>query len=719
MRDTRRNIYSHQELNRLFQPKSIAVFGASPNEASFGARTLANLRDFPGRIYRINPRYERIGDHPCYPSVTVLPEHPDCVVLTIPRESVEEAVLDCVKGGAGGVIVYASGYVETGLPERAQEQARLTNIAHHTGLKIVGPNTIGFVNFAGQAVVSFASTDISIEKLTRPGIGIVSQSGAIGFALAQAGMCGMSFSHVLTFGNGCDVNIADQIAYLAGDPTCGAIACLFEGMSDPLQLLEAGELARKADKPVIICKLGKGTEAAAAALSHTGSLVGSAAAYMALFERAGFIVVAGVDRLLETASFFNKVPQGPLSRGVAAVGGSGGALIAAADAAEANNLLMPQPPEDMKARMRPHVPDFGALRNPCDLTAMGARNAMTLANTVEAMLIGDTYGAMVLPQAGLSKASVERRNHVAEVGRRLGKPICLAQIGGWTLGPGTVEAEQNPYFQWFNSVDSCFAALRAWHHRDNCRRQDMGSSRTAASARLSPIQARNEAGGLIKAAAHTTLTEREAKAVLALYGVPVVRESLVKSADEAVSAAACLGMPVVLKVESPDLPHKTEAGVISLNLRSAKEIRSAYETLMVNAAKVIPKPRISGMLVQPMIAAGTEIMIGGKIDPLFGPLMVAGIGGVMVEAIKDTVVEILPLDCSTARAMLGRLRSQSILSGFRGAPPVDLDRLADIVVRVAEFMHDHQDIVVEVDVNPLVCIGSRILAVDALIIRKN
>ena len=714
-RSNPRNVYRHNELERLFKPKSVAVFGASPNPKSFGARTIANMVRYQGRILRINPRYDKIGDAPCYASVAALPEVPDCAVFAVPREGIEAALLDCANNGVGGAVVFASGYAETGHPERAAEQARITAIARETGIKIIGPNCLGFVNFTSSAMVSFASGEMQVDKPRGPGIGIVSQSGALGFALGQAERRGMNISHVLTFGNGADVNIADEIAFLAGDPGCASIACLFEGMPHPLQLLEAGELAWKAGKPVVICKLGIGKEAATAALSHTGSLAGSTAAYRALFERAGFIVVPAIEHLMETAAFFAKV-QRPASRGVAAIGASGGALIAATDAAEIHGVAMPQPPDDMKQRLRPYVPEYGALRNPCDLTAMFTNDNAIAGHAVEAMLTGDTYGAIVVPHSSLSQGNIARARGMSEAGKRLGKPVCFTYSGGWIGGPSVLESEMDPYLQCFQSTDRCYATLAAWHRRDERRivEQTHGPRRLV---RASPATAASHAAKLISAGTSRTLTEREAKQVLAAYGVPVVAEQRVQSAGAAVSAAQHLGFPVALKVESPDMPHKTEAGVIRLNLKSADEVTMAYDAVMANANRIAPKPRINGVLVQPMAPAGLELMIGARIDPLFGPLIIVGLGGILVELLNDTALELAPITPREAKAMLHRLKGHALLSGFRGSDAVDLDALADIIVRLSEFADDQQDLIAELDVNPLICAGGRTVAVDALIVR--
>jgi acyl-CoA synthetase (NDP forming) len=715
MVNTGRKVYTHAELTRLFNPKSVAIYGASPNAASLGARTIANMAKYQGKFIRVNPRYEKIGDDPCYPSVADAPETPDCAVFCMPRDGIEAALIDCAKSGVGGAVIFASGYTETGVPEHAAEQARISAIARETGIKVIGPNTLGFVNFASTAMVSFASAELEVNPPRGPGVGIVSQSGALGFALGQSERRGVNLSHVLSFGNGADVHIADEIAFLAGDPGCAAIACLFEGMPHPAQLIEAGELAWRAGKAVVICKLGQGKEAATAALSHTGSLAGSAEAYMALFERAGFIVVREIERLVETAAFFAKTGR-PKSRGVAALGASGGALIAATDAAEAHGVSMPQPPDDMKARLRPFVPDYGALRNPCDLTAMMVRDNSIAGKAVEAMLTGDTYGAMVAPQSSLSKGSLPRALGMAEVGARLGKPVCFSYSGGWLGGPGMFESEMNPHIQCFQSVDSCFATLAAWHKRED-RLLAYEKHGPRKLLRVSPADAAATAARLIEAAANRTLTEREAKQVLAAYGVPVVQEHLVHSASEAANAAQKLGFPVALKVESPALPHKTEAGVIRLNLKSADEVKAAYDAVMTNANKVSPKPAINGVLVQPMVPAGAEIMIGARIDPLFGPLIVAGLGGIFVELLKDTALQLAPVTHGEARAMLDKLKGQALLRGFRGSAPVELDVLTDVIIRLSELADDQQNRIAELDVNPLICAGNRVIAVDALIVR--
>ena len=697
---------------RLFNQKSIAIIGASPNAASFGAKTLENCSNYTGKIYLVNAKYDRIGDMPCYPSVAALPESPDCALIAVGREYVEPIVDECIAAKVGGIMLYASGYNETGKPERIAQQAALTARARASGIPIVGPNAMGGFNYTNGAVITFVGAMKHTAPVVQPAIGIVSQSGALSISLAQSIETGVSISHVLLAGNSCDVDVADCISFLADEPSCQAIACVFEGMPDPLRMLEAGEVARAANKPVVVYKIAVGERGAAAAVSHTGSLAGSNAVYRALFERAGMMVVENFEALVEAAAFFTKVP--PLkARGVAVITASGGAGIMSADKAELHGVPMPQPCEEAHKVLVATIPEFGSPRNPCDVTAQIVASPEMTRICSEALLNDEQYGTLVYNVGSATDktpANVETMGALAE---KFGKLVCASWIGQWADGPGSKEAARNPRVALFRSPDRCFAAIAAWH-----RRVDRIAAGPRQLERVSSPEAAKLGAELISKSPNKTLTEREAKAVLALYGVPVVGERLVRDGSAAVSAAGILGFPVALKVESPDIPHKTEAGVIRLNLKSEADVRAAYDAVMKNAVAAVPNAKINGVLVQPMAPAGLEMMAGGRIDVQFGPIIVTGLGGVMVELMKDTALDLAPVNADEARALLDRLRGRSALDGFRNLPPVNVARLADIVVRLSEFAADQQDLIAEFDVNPLICAGDRILAVDALIAKK-
>ncbi len=708
MLNQRTTVYTRAELKKLLDPASIAVIGASTRAGSFGERVLHNLRHYGGRYYPVNGRYQTIGDQTCYPNVRDLPEVVDCAVITAAREAVEEIVLDCVKAGVGGAIIFASGYSETGKEERISQQERLAAIARESGMRIVGPNCIGVVNATLDSRITFM--DITpIPQPTAHAVGVISQSGALGMALAQSVVRGLSVSHVLTSGNSCDVDMADYVNYLSEDPSCASIACVFEGMSTPQRLLLAAENAWRGDKPLVIFKMATGEQGAQAAMSHTGSLAGSHETYRAAFRKVGAVVVDDFESLMETAAFFAKAPP-PKAAGAAVVAASGGAAIMAADRAEQQGVPMPQPSDAARIILESRIPEFGSSRNPCDVTAQILSDPEALGVCAGALLNDPRYGVLVAPMTYGYAASAKRPLVYNELAKQHGKMACVAWQTEWQDGPGVIESNECERVALFRSMNACFAAIAAWQWRADKR--TAGAQIVAAT----PPEIIADAKRLIAAASGATVTEREAKEILALYGVPVVGERLTQSADEAATAAAALGFPVVIKVESADLPHKTEAGVIRLNLRSEAEVRTAYDAVMANAAKVSPPPRINGVLVQPMVTQGVELVIGARNDPLFGPLIVVGLGGILVEVLKDSALSPAPVTAVEATAMLRQLKGFRLLEGFRGSAAVNVEKLADIISKVSRFAADHRDQVAELDINPLICTGDQITAVDSLII---
>jgi acyl-CoA synthetase (NDP forming) len=613
--------------------------------------------------------------------------------------------------GAGGVILYASGYAETRKPERIAEQARLTALATRFNLRILGPNCLGIANYTRAARITFADYPTP-RTPTGVAVGIASQSGALSQSLAQAMERGTSVSHAFSAGNQSDVDVADLVAYLAEDPHCRAIACVFEGMAQPQRLLQAAALAWAADKPLLIHKIATGALGAQAAISHTGSLAGSDAAYRAAFARAGAIVIDDFEGLMEAAAFFAKAPA-PRGRGVAVAATSGGASIMAADKAEIHGVALPQPSDAVRAVLEAHIPDFGSARNPCDVTAQVVNNPESLWACGEALMSDECFGALVMPQPVAFDFHKPRIAAFSQLSHRFGKVTCNVLISDWLQGPAALEAESDPHVAMFRSMDRCFRTIAAWHRRDDRLRAG-----PRVPVRRAGAQALDRAAEMIAAAPQDTLTEREAKAVLATYGVPVVSECLVQDVAGAAAAAAAAGYPVVIKVESPDLPHKTEAGVIRIGIGNAAELRTAFDAVMTNAHKAGEHVRIRGVLVQPMIPAGVELMVGARIDPQLGPLVLVSLGGIFVELLKDAAVELAPVTAAEARAMIGRLKGAALLQGFRGSEGVDLDKVCDVIGRLSEFAADHQEAIVELDVNPLICAGSRIVAVDALLVRR-
>ena len=630
--------------------------------------------------------------------------------MVAPRDAVEDIVRQAAQLRVGGVILYASGYAETQLPERIDLQCRLESIGLDSGLKILGPNCLGIANYVRRARISFSDYPAP-RDLPGKSIGIASQSGALSQSLAQAIECGVSISHAFSAGNQADVDVADLVAYLADEPSCHAIACVFEGMAHPQRLLEAAQIAWRRGKALLIHKTATGALGAEAAISHTGSLAGSDSAYRAAFERGGAVVVEEFEGLMEAAQFFAKAPP-PKARGIAVLAASGGAAIMAADKAEAHGISLPQPGPEVRRILEANIPDFGSARNPCDVTGQVVNNPLSMPACSDALLSDAAYGALVVPQTLAFEMYKSRLESLGTQAEHYGKMTCSVLISNWLQGPGTLEAESNTHVALFRSMDRCFRTLAAWHHR-----ADLTQRGERDVKRVSDFGAARRAAQLIADAPNDRLTERESKSVLELYGIPSVRELAADSLDTLLCAATELGFPLALKVESPDISHKSEAGGVALNLRSPDELCAAYERVLANARRFSPGAKISGVLLQPMVPAGVEVVAGARIDPLLGPLVVAGFGGVLVELLRDSSVELAPINAGEAMRMLLRLKGSALFGGFRGAPAVDLARLADILVRVSEFAADQRSLIAELDINPIICSGSTMMAVDALIVR--
>jgi len=697
--------YSAASLRRLMNPASVAIVGASPRAGSFGQRVQANLHAFEGKVYPVNGRYPEIGGLKSYGSLIDLPEAPDCVVVAVAKDNVEATIRDAAATGAGGAVIFASAFAETGKPDDVAAQQRLTAIAAESGLKIVGPNCLGLLNVVSGAQMTFQTTPDRTPA--RPfSIGLISQSGALGVALSQAAVRGVCFSHILTSGNSCDVDVADFVSFLADDPSCGVIACAFEGVAQPGRLLSAARRAWEVDKPLVVYKMATSDSGAAAAMSHSGTFAGSHAAYCAALRREGAVVVDTLEALIEVASFFGKA-RAPLAPGAAVLATSGGASIMAADAAFAADVPLPPLGENAREILSARVPDFGTVANPCDVTAQIVNDPQMFADCAGALFADPAFGALVTPHVLAQEFAVPRIATLDALARDHGKIACNVWVSQWLEGPGVRECETAENVALFRSMDRCFWTLSQWQRRAALR------SRPRERARVTALSASAKARAMLLAAG-PVLTERQSKAVLAAYDIPVALDHTVGSAAEALAALRSIGGPLVMKGEAASILHKSEAGLVKLNLKTDSDISAAYAAIVERLHRLAGNEN-TAVVVQPMIPPGIELMIGGRIDPQFGPLVVVGLGGVFVEALKDTALAPAPVARVEASEMLSSLRAGLLLDGFRHFAPVDRYKLADIVCRFSEFLYDQADLLCEVDVNPLICSGERIVAVDGLI----
>ena len=703
---TRRAPYSRDDLLPLYAPRSIAVIGASPRPGSFGGRTIESLSNYDGTLYLVNEKYQEIGARPCYPALADLPEVPDLAVLATPAASVEPLLEACIAAGVPAVMVYASGFSEMATDEGRAMQARLVARAAEAGVRLLGPNCVGLLNYTSGARITFAGTPEG-RLQGGPAIGLICQSGALGFALAQAMERGVGFSHVLSCGNSADVDVADWVAALADEPSCTAIACAFEGVSDPQKFLEAAKVAWARNKPLIVYKMAVSEEGAAAAMSHTASLAGSAVLWQALFDRGGAVAVEDFDALIETAWFFAKAPE-PKAAGAAMLSGSGGAAIMSSDFAEIAGVPMPQPGPEALARLKALLPPFVSARNPCDVTAGVINDMDTLLSCADALLGDPDYGALIYGYAYAYETATARQPHLSALAAKHGKPIVYVWLTQLMEGPGSVEAERDPNVMVVRSMRRAFEILRAWTER--------GARRARGEEAIAPSDAtaRQAAAALLSAASGRALGERASKQILAAYGIEVPREELVTDASAAAAAAEAFGTPLAMKVDSPHILHKSDAGGVVLGVEGGPAARAAYERIMASCRAAYPEARIDGVLVQEMIPQGLELIAGFRNAEGFGPVLTVGLGGVLTEVLGDTVSALAPVGEAEAERMLRRLRGARLLDGYRGAPPVPVEQVARAVAALSQIAVDFPDRLAEFDVNPLICLPDRVVAVDGL-----
>jgi acyl-CoA synthetase (NDP forming) len=703
--------YEHRDLRKLIDPGSIAVVGASEAPGSFGARTLANIKaGYRGKVFPVNPKYDSIAGFKAYASLEDLPMIPDCVVIIVPMMQVEELVRRAADIGAGGVIIYSAGFAEVGRPDQIQAQQRIADISQATGIRVLGPNCVGIANLHSSLGLNFMPQFHEMPMI-KGSIGLISQSGGLGYCVLQGMQRGIGFSHFLSTGNACDVDACDLINYLVDDDNTKVIACIFEGVRDGARFLAAAARALDAGKPLLVYKMANNDISRRTAMSHTGTVAGSVAAYRAAFDKTGVVAVDNWEELLEVAVLFSK-SGAPSTHGIGVMASSGGAAVMAADKSDESGIVLPVPAPETSARLARVVPDFGSTANPCDLTAESLKSIEMYGDCIRAFADDPGFAAVVVPMmSAYSPTTVERARFLAELAEELSKPICLVWINEWLTGPGSEIYDAAPRISMFRSMQRCLKALKHWltyHEKRPLLLRRLSSPAPGRDAK--------PASELLTQPGRRTLSERQSKLLLRSYGVNVTREHLARSASEAAELAGDIGYPIAMKVDSSDIPHKTEAGVVRLGIAHGKQACATYDELMRIAESLPGRPSVNGVLVQEMAGKGAELMIGVRRDPQFGPLIVCGFGGIDVELSQDVCVALAPISLEQARGMALGLKKSALLTGFRGQPALNVDDFADAICRVSRMAADHRDTIAEIDVNPYILNADKGMAVDALFV---
>ena len=694
-------------LQALFEPRSIAILGASSDPAKIGGRPISFLRDngFAGVIYPVNPRHEEIQGLTAYAHLTDIPEQVDLALIAVPRPAVLAAVRSCADAAVRAVTIFSAGFAETGDEEGTLLQAQISDIARETGLRVLGPNCLGSVNRRHGVSASFAAS----EREPRPagntgGIALISQSGAVAAYCVLAGLRrGITFDPWISTGNEADVSLADCLAYLALDDDVKVIAVYLEGSRDGDDLRAALAIARDRGKPVVLVKAGRSEAGSKAAASHTASLVGSDETFQALARQYHVCVAESLDDLINLAYTFGFAAlHGGTRTGV--ITSSGGAGILMADAAADVGLEMPPLLPQVQAQLRAVWPAAG-VGNPIDTTGQLVNDGRLLSEFLQVVLRERVFDSLIvfLSYIGMfpdwSPVAVDALSDARD--KYPDAEISVAMLT-------TPDVRRQVEALRIRAFDDPTTAVRALGR---------AISVTRGLAEDPPLPPRGRGPATVPVPAGTVLSEFDSAALLEAAGIPVAPRRRVHSAAAAASAAAELGVPVAVKIISADLLHKSDVGGVILNVPGPDAAAEAYHQVITSAQAAAPGAAIDGVLLSPMISGGTETIIGVSNDPVFGPTVMFGLGGVFVESIRDVTFRLAPFTPAEALRMVSEIRGRSALESPRGGRRRDLDALARTLSALSVYADEHREDIQSIDVNPLIVLGDGdgVVAVDAVI----
>ena len=693
-------------LDRLLRPRSVVIVGASDKPGALGASVLSNLtrNGFAGDIHLINPKRAEIGGRPCLPSVDALPEGVDAAVLAIPRVAVLETVQALAARKVGAAVIFSAGFAEGGEDGLAEQRA-IGRIAAEAGMVVEGPNCLGMTNFIDRVPLTFVETDAR-PLGDRAGIGIVSQSGAmacvLGTTLASRDL-GLSFS--VSTGNEAASGVEDYVDYLLDDASTQVIAMIVEQFRKPRRFLAAARRARALGKTIVLLHPGKSSAARESAATHTGAMAGDYQLMRVKVERAGVIFAETLEELGDIAEIALRCPTIPAG-GVAVLGESGAFKALTLDLCEALDLDLPKVDDGNAPALRAALPDFVGVSNPLDLTAQGLVDPDLYYRTLAALFDDDRFGSIVagIIQTDPVTVGIKLPPILRAVGElRPAKPVIFAGLDeGADVAQDYIDQLRAFGIPYFPSTERAMRALKRLN--DHARRDFSEGDTSPLGAAALPDQ-----GGVIP--------EYRAKAILARFGIPFPQGAFCTSVEQAMSAAETIGYPVALKAQSADLSHKSDAGGVVLNLRDADELRAGWARLYANVAAHDPALTLDGALLEGMGERGVELIIGAKGDPDWGPVILAGFGGVTAEILQDVRLFTPDLPVDAIVRELHQLKQAVLLRGFRGSPALDVEAVAQIIATLGRVLLAEPSIR-EIDLNPVIVYpeGKGAVALDALML---
>lgn len=701
----------------LMRPRSVALIGCSEQNLAGIALHNLLLAGYEGKIYPVHPKHKSVHGVECYPSLADVPGEVDACVVALRNTLLPGFIREMHAKGVKGAVLYAAGFGEAGEEGRLL-QREVTQMLRETGIAACGPNCLGLISLHEKATLYGADCDIrSIEGK----VGIVSHSGAICVAYASAAR-GAGFSHLISCGCEAGLSMADFIIYMLEDTCTEAVFCFMETIRDAAGLARAGRLSLEKNKPVIVLKTGKSEAARATAAAHSGALAGSAELSDAFLRRHGFLLADSFDEVSEALELLLKWKDKPLpkSDGIALTAISGGQLGFCSDVMQQTGLRFGKITAAAQRRIGSVLPGYATAKNPLDVTT-ALFDTPAYQECLRALADEDDIGAVLVCQDAEHRMCADEVNlyrgilrALGEAGGALGKPLAVfSPLSGGLHGEFTAILDEHglPLLQ---GAHESIRAVKLYFDWVGHRRAFAAKQRAEKATGINPAQ---EAAFPVSEGVRA-LSEHESKRFLAAWGIPVTEERLAATEDEAVRAAFSIGMPVAMKIDSPDIPHKTEAGGVRLDLHNEADVRLAWREIMANAKAYRPDARLDGVSVQEMAGRGVEILLGVKNDDLLGPAVLVGLGGIYTEVFRDCALRMAPVARDEALEMIESLKGAKLLHGARGMPEADVDALADALVRLSQLAWQQREYIRELDINPLMVLerGKGVKAVDALVV---
>ena len=711
-----------KRLEALFNPGSVAIIGCSGDLNRLSGRPLKFLlkNNFKGAIYPVNPKYSEINGLTCYPSIAQIPEPVDVALLIVPVGLIEGAVKDCILSNTKTAIIFSSGFAELGEDGKAV-QNRIARLSEESGMPILGPNCLGLINILESVPLSFSSA-LDEDKILPGPTALVSQSGAIAaYILGTARESGIGFSHWVTTGNEVSLDSFVVAQHLLAQNAVKGVMLYLEETRDPAAMMAAGRMSRDTGKPLVCLKVGRSASGRRAALSHTGALSGSDAEYNAALKKAGIIRARHIEELLDLGMVFSCSPK-PTGNRVAIMSISGGGGILCADRCEDLGLEVPVLSQETQKKLQKVIPRFGSAKNPVDLTAELVASPGMLGKSLD-IVLNDTDIDSVILFLGGNRKNGEKLSHdiVKIIGSNVNaekKPVIVSWMAAPDEAVKILRKKEIPLL--FDGVRAVNALGRLYEGRcASYSEYDQLNSGTEDAESLKTTLCKLADSGSCGNGT-ISLSESVSKELIAKCSIPVPDGGLAETANQAVKIANQIGFPVVAKVDSADILHKSDAGAVQIGIKDEKALRCAFDRLMSNSKEYCPQANIRGLLVEKMVEDALEMIIGLKWSDKFGPMIMVGMGGVFVELLKDVSLRMAPVNREEAKEMVSTLQTSRLLFGFRGKPERDIDALFDVIAKVSEIGARLGPKLVELDINPMFVLskGRGVVAGDALVITK-